>query len=38
MGGTLIAIGKATENKQIIFQKGDEQKKIHYKGWEHFKK
>jgi thiamine-monophosphate kinase len=38
MGGTLIAIGKATENKQIIFQKGDVRKKIPYKGWEHFKK
>ena len=37
IGGTLIAIGKATENKQIIFQKDNVHREILYKGWEHFK-
>jgi thiamine-monophosphate kinase len=37
MGGTLIEIGKATENKQIFFQKEGVHKEIPYKGWEHFK-
>jgi len=37
IGGTLIAIGKATENKQIFFQKEDLRREIPYKGWEHFK-
>lgn len=36
MGGKLIAIGKATENKQIFFQKEDMRKEILNKGWEHF--
>jgi thiamine-monophosphate kinase len=36
IGGKLIAIGKATENKQIFFQKEDVYKEILYKGWEHF--
>jgi thiamine-monophosphate kinase len=37
IGGTLIAIGKATENKQILFQKDNVRREIPYKGWEHFK-
>ncbi len=37
IGGTLIAIGKATKNKQIFFQKEDVRREIPYKGWEHFK-
>ena len=37
IGGTLIAIGKATENKQILFKKDNVCREIPYKGWEHFK-
>ena len=37
MGGTLIAIGKATENKEICFQKEVVCSEILYKGWEHFR-
>ena len=37
IGGTLIAIGKATENKRIFFQKDNVRREIPYKGWEHFK-
>ena len=36
-GGELIAIGKATASQDIVFCVNHCEKKISYKGWEHFK-
>ncbi|MFX0065173.1 MAG: thiamine-phosphate kinase [Candidatus Hermodarchaeota archaeon] len=37
IGGSLIAIGKATEEEKIILNRDSVVKEIAYKGWEHFK-
>jgi thiamine-monophosphate kinase len=38
LGSTIIAIGKATEKRQIIFQKEEVHMEIPKKGWEHFRR
>ena len=37
VGGTLIKIGVTTENKELLFKKGDKTLRIEPRGWEHFK-
>jgi thiamine-monophosphate kinase len=37
VGGTLIPIGKATLEKQIVIEIDGEQRAIEARGWEHFK-
>jgi len=37
VGGELMAIGEATENKDIVFRKDKLEMKIQCRGWEHFK-
>ncbi len=37
VGGQLLAVGKATLNKEIIYESNGEQRAIEPRGWEHFK-